>query len=66
MLLGCEASDPKWGERIVAYVTPQKINLEELKKEFRRKLTPFEMPKEWHKGDAFTTNEMGKPQIGED
>ena len=59
-------SDPKWGERIVAYVTPQKINLEELKKSLERKLTPFEMPKEWHKGDALPTNEMGKPQIGED
>ena len=43
-----------------------KINLEELKKSLERKLTPFEMPKEWHKGDALPTNEMGKPQIGED
>ena len=58
-------SDPKWGERIVA-CNSSKNQFGRVEKEFREKINPFEMPKEWHKGDALPTNEMGKPQIGED
>jgi len=54
-------SDQKWGQRVVACITPADVNLKYLKQEVKKKLLGPMMPKEWIKTDEIPMSEMGKP-----
>ena len=54
-------SDQKWGQRVVACITPADVNLKYLKQEVKKKLLGPMMPKEWIKTDKIPMSEMGKP-----
>ena len=54
-------SDQKWGQRVVAFITPADVNLKYLKQEVKKKLLGPMMPKEWIKTDKIRMSEMGKP-----
>ena len=53
--------DQKWGQRVVARVTPVDVNLKYLKQAVKKKLLGPMMPKEWIKTDKIPMSEMGKP-----
>ena len=55
--------DEKWGQRVVAYITPTDIHLEDLKQFAREKLEPRLVPKEWKMVNCLPLNKMGKPTI---
>ena len=54
-------SDQKWGQRVVALITPADVNLKYLKQEVKKKLQGPLMPKEWITSDRIPMSEMGKP-----
>jgi len=56
-------SDQKWGQRVVACITPADVNLKYLKQEVKKKLQGPMMPKEWIKIDRIPMSEMGKPNF---
>ena len=53
--------DQKWGQRVVARVTPVDVNLKYLKQAVKKKLPGPMMPKEWVQTDKIPMSEMGKP-----
>ena len=53
--------DQKWGQRVVARVTPVDVNLKYLKQAVKKKLLGPMMPKEWVQTDKIPMSEMGKP-----
>jgi O-succinylbenzoic acid--CoA ligase len=55
--------DERWGQRIVAYVTPDYVNHEHLIKYARDNLEPRLVPKEWKVVKALPLNQMGKPKV---
>jgi len=55
-------SDEKWGQRIVAYVTPVGVDTEKLKSLLAEKLDGASTPKEFFAADQLPLNELGKPQ----
>ena len=61
--LVCGVEDQEWGQRVVAYITPTEIDIEELKHFAQSKLQPHFVPKEWHCVNKLPLSEMGKPNI---
>ena len=59
----CGIDDEKWGQKIVAWVTPKKINLDKIEIHLKDKLKPFMIPKEWKNVEKLPLNKMGKPRI---
>ena len=53
--------DQKWGQRVVAHITPADVNLNYLKEKVKKKLQGPMLPKEWIKTDRIPMSEMGKP-----
>ena len=53
--------DQKWGQRVVALITPADVNLKYLKEKVKKKLQGPMMPKEWIISDRIPMSEMGKP-----
>jgi len=52
--------DQKWGQRVVAHITPAGVNLNHLRQAVKTKLQGPMMPKEWIKTDKIPMSEMGK------
>ncbi len=52
--------DEKWGQRMVACVCPQEIDLKSLKKMVENKLEGYQQPKIWKVMDELPLSEMGK------
>ncbi len=54
-------ADPRWGERVVAWATPESIDLEKLKQRLMKSLSEAERPKEWRLNKHLPLGQMGKP-----
>ena len=54
------AADEKWGQRVVAVVTPKNIDLTHLRKVLKKDLVGPLEPKEWKVVENIPTSEMGK------
>ena len=60
--LVCGVEDQDWGQRIVAYLTPNNIKLNELKEFVQERLESHSMPKDWKLVNQLPLTEMGKPK----
>jgi O-succinylbenzoic acid--CoA ligase len=54
--------DEKWGQRVVAYLSPLQIDLQHLKETVSHLLTGKMKPKEWKVCSELPLTEMGKPK----
>jgi O-succinylbenzoic acid--CoA ligase len=52
--------DRRWGQKVVAYVSPSNVNTSELDRFLREELQPFEVPKEYFATEQLPTNLLGK------
>ena len=53
--------DQKWGQKVVAYLCPENIDLSKLQAAVRDKLVGPMRPKVWKTGNKLPLSEMGKP-----
>ena len=60
--LVCGVEDQDWGQRIVAYLTPTNIELNELKEFVQKRLESHSIPKDWKLVNQLPLTEMGKPK----
>jgi acyl-CoA synthetase (AMP-forming)/AMP-acid ligase II len=60
--LVCGVEDQDWGQRIVVYLTPRSIKLDELKEFAQERLESHSIPKDWKLVNQLPLTEMGKPK----
>ena len=60
--LVCGVEDQDWGQRIVVYLTPRNIKLDELKEFAQERLESHSIPKDWKLVNQLPLTEMGKPK----
>ena len=61
LVLGVE--DEKWGQKIIAYITPRDIAIDSVKQFARERLPSRLLPKVWKTVQCLPLNAMGKPNI---
>ena len=59
------ATEPneKWGETMLAWVTPRNCPIQKIKDSLKGNLRPFEIPKKWKTVEKLPLNEAGKHNI---